>query len=814
MCIINTVKNSKIKSENLKSDLNRKNFKRMVTCGLLPLVLLAGCASGRDNLSLAKEYGHKSKTFYHKAIQEYKKLITRSERNDEAFLELGKLYFQNGDFSQAIQYLSQSRTRGARKLMAISFYKLNQFTEALGSFEREGCGQDGECLYYYGLTSERLNLYDQAIKIYREIKDRPFNHLAIDRLKEISRFSQEINLSDLDQDTQKMIQAAPEKEDFPEASAIILLADEAMEVSPEQSAVYNLRAVIKILDERGKKNFSEVIIGYDSTYERPQLEYARTIKPDGRVIRVGKKHIRDVTKYLNFPLYSNARALIISMPEVSQGAVIEYKLKIHKNRLINKKDFVLSYWIQENEPIIKANFKVIIPEGKDLNIRSLNEGYNYFGAKLEPEVFQASGKIVYEWKLENVPQIIPESNMPTLTKIDPVVLLSTFDSWDTVYKWWWGLAQDKIRADSQIRQKVRELIDGLDSQEEKARAIYNFCAQKIRYVAVEYGQAGYEPHRASDIFFNKYGDCKDQAILLVTMMREAGISAHPVLIGTDDHFNLIEDFPAPLFDHCIAAVRLKDEDIFLDPTAQTCSFGDLPLGDQERKVLIFRDDESYDIKSTPLYSSQHNRVVHILDIILDESEAMQANKEVFSYGFYNQLQRAWLIYTQPEQIRQTLEETIQEISLGARLNEYRVDNLEDLDKDLVLSYNFQGPEYWTRAGNLRILPQLANLDSSLAVKESRVYPLDFELCDTEEKYFKINLPPGYKIKYLPQAIELDNEWINFNCDYSSQEGIIYFKQKRSLKKKNIDIKEYLEFKESYQDLLRRIKQRIVLEKEG
>jgi hypothetical protein len=774
-------------------------------------IILAGCAA-KGEINLAKEYTNKSKGFYKKAIEEYNNLISKDKAGDQTYLEFGRLYFAGGDFQEAIKQLSKSESEEAGKLIAISFYKLGQFTQALGFFERLGFLEDNNYLYHYGLTCEKLNLYDQAIKIYGKIKNKPYGLLAKNRLNIISRFNQTKTLADLDSSIREIVQNAPGKEVFPQASAIILLAQEIMEVSSQQTAVYDLHAVIKILDERGKENFSEVIIGYDSTYERPELEYARTLKPDGEVVPVGKKHVRDVAKYLNFPLYSNARALIISMPEITEGAVIEYKLKIYKNRLINKDDFVLSYWIQENEPVLRANFKIIVPQGQDLNTRILNEEYNDFQAKLEPVILKESDKVIYEWKFKNIPQIIPEPNMARLTEIDPAILISTFDSWDAVYKWWWGLANDKIQADKNIKQQIRELIDGLETKQEKMKAIYNFCAQKIRYVAVEYGQAGYEPHQAADIFLNKYGDCKDQAVLLVTMLREAGIEAYLVLIGTKDHFNLAKDFPAPLFNHCIAVVELGEENIFLDPTAQTCSFNDLPLGDQERRVLIFKDD-AYDIKTTPLYPAEHNRVVHIFDIEVNESEGIQVKKEVFSYGFYNQVQRAWLIYTQPEQIRQALEETIQEISVGSRLEGYKIENLQDLNKDVILRYNFQGPEYWTQAGNLRILPQLTSLDSSLAVKESRNYPIDFELCDTEERYFKIILPAAYSIKYLPEDINLDNLWMEFSSNYTSEGNTVYFKQKRVLKKKDIDRQEYSEFKKFYQDLARRIKQRIVLEEE-
>ncbi len=299
----------------------------------------------------------------------------------------------------------------------------------------------------------------------------------------------------------------------------------------------------------------------------------------------------------------------------------------------------------------------------------------------------------------------------------------------------------------------------------------------------------------------------------MTMLRQANFLAYPVLIGTKDYFNLLEDFPSVLFNHCIACVELDGKYIFLDPTLETCPFRDLPLDDQDRKVLIFKED-GFDIQTTPLFAAEHNRIERKLKIEIDEGENIHALREVFSFGFYNQMQRAWLLYTQPEMIRQVLEEIIQEISIGSKLKEYKIENLENLNKSVILRYTFQGPEYWTEAGNLRILPQLASLDNSIAAKESRDYPIDLELFDTEELYFEITFPSTFKIKYLPKGFLVKNQWLEFNCHYSHQGNTIYFRQMRILKKKEINVLEYPEFKKFYQNLLRQIKQRIVLEREG
>jgi len=184
-------------------------------------------------------------------------------------------------------------------------------------------------------------------------------------------------------------------------------------------------------------------------------------------------------------------------------------------------------------------------------------------------------------------------------------------------------------------------------------------------------------------------------VLLVTMLKEAGFQAYPVLIATREYYNLNEDFPSVMFNHCIAAVSYNKELVFLDPTAETCPFGDLPRGDQKRRVLVFQE-EGYKIENTPDYAAGHNLIKQEINIKVNNEEGITADKKISVYGVYDQGQRFWLLYTPPQLVEETLKEKIQEVSIGAQLDNYEIKNLNDLNIPVSLSYKLT-------AGN--ILPQ-------------------------------------------------------------------------------------------------------------
>lgn len=786
----------------------RQNLKLSMTLFLCLSVFYA-CAE-KDEVAGIQKYAQKSQTYYKNAVSKYEELIRQDKDVGRALFGLGKLYYEHGEFKEAIEAFKKLDTAQAKKFLAISYYRAGDFTAALEIFNRNDI-PDGEYTYYYGLTCEKLNLFDQALEHYKKIQSGDFASLAGARIDQIEKRGKGNLIKDVDPQAAEILSSAPPARDYPQAGALVLWCDEKIEITPENTRLTELHYIIKILNERGKDSFAETAIEYDSTFDKVELQYARTIRPDGQVVEVGRRHIRDVSKYLNFPLYSNARAYIISFPEVAEGACIEYKVKISRSKLVNEKDIVLGYMAQSSEPIISASFTLVLPKKNPAHIKIVNQKFNDFSAELNPQTEEREGRLVYTWQFKDIPQIISEPGMPPLPKINPTILISTFDDWKEIYSWWQSLAKDRLEADAAIKGQVKLLTKEQFSPEEKIRAIYNFCAQKIRYVAVEYGDAGYQPHNAADIFKFKYGDCKDQAVLLVTMLREAGFSAWPVLIPTQENYNLNKDFPAMLFNHAIAAVALDGEIVFLDPTAETCSFGDLPQMDQGRGVLIFKE-EDYEIGQTPLLPAQHNLLSRRTNIKVKSNGSITAARDIISTGIYDQAQRYWLLYTQPELIEQSLQSKIQEFSIGAKLEKYHIEHLADLNTPVYLTYAFQGPEYLTSAGNLRVMPQLAFFDVSLVSKDKRKYPIDFSILDVDESILTVEIPPDFIVKYLPQGIVKDSPWIKCMVEYYFQDNKLSFRQRTELKKTEISENDYPVFKSLLEGLAKKAKERIVLER--
>ncbi|MGH9363045.1 MAG: transglutaminase domain-containing protein, partial [Thermoanaerobaculia bacterium] len=157
------------------------------------------------------------------------------------------------------------------------------------------------------------------------------------------------------------------------------------------------------------------------------------------------------------------------------------------------------------------------------------------------------------------------------------------------------------RADEAVRRRAGELIAGVAGRRERLAALVDFARRQVRYVAVEVGIGGYRPYPPAAVLGRGWGDCKDKAVLLIELLREAGIEAFPALLRAGESGRLDRDFPAPdQFNHLIVAVPadglgLAPDDpvaggyLFVDPTQTRGGLRWLSPWLQDQDALVVRE---------------------------------------------------------------------------------------------------------------------------------------------------------------------------------------------------------------------------------
>ena len=207
----------------------------------------------------------------------------------------------------------------------------------------------------------------------------------------------------------------------------------------------------------------------------------------------------------------------------------------------------------------QSHYSLQLPAGWEFKVSWLNH----------PEVRPAeSGNNLWQWNLSDVTAIRNEAAMPPLQGVVGQMIVTFFPAggraangfatWDDMGKWYSTLLSGRIEASPQIQQQVVTVASGKSTPLAKMQAIAQFVQHDIRYVAIELGIGGWQPHPASDVFSHHYGDCKDKATLMRSMLSEIGIDSFHVVINTERGAVTPETPAHHGFNHAILAVKLPE----------------------------------------------------------------------------------------------------------------------------------------------------------------------------------------------------------------------------------------------------------------
>jgi hypothetical protein len=132
-----------------------------------------------------------------------------------------------------------------------------------------------------------------------------------------------------------------------------------------------------------------------------------------------------------------------------------------------------------------------------------------------------------------------------------------------------------MQDDGTLAKAAAQATVGLTTTLDKVKAIHRLVVEKTRYVGLEFGIHGYKPYKSTQVFQRRFGDCKDKATLIMTLLRSVGVDSELVLLRTR-RGGRIDETPASLavFDHAIAYVPALD--LYLDGTAEFSGLASCP----------------------------------------------------------------------------------------------------------------------------------------------------------------------------------------------------------------------------------------------
>ncbi len=245
---------------------------------------------------------------------------------------------------------------------------------------------------------------------------------------------------------------------------------------------------------------------------------------------------------------------ILRIPAPDPGNIIGYEYEVEEQPF-----FLQEFWhFQETDPVRESHYSLQLPAGWEYKASWLNHE--------EVSATTAAGNIS-QWVVHDVKEIRREPDMPPrdgvagfmiISLFPPGGVLNGFANWNEMGRWYANLIGSRVEASPEIKQQVNALTASETTTLEKMQTLATFVQRDVRYVGIELGIGGYQPHPAAEVFAHRYGDCKDKATLLRSMLREIGIDSYHVVIYTERGAVTPKTPAHNGFNHVITAIELPD----------------------------------------------------------------------------------------------------------------------------------------------------------------------------------------------------------------------------------------------------------------
>jgi hypothetical protein len=562
--------------------------------------------------------------------------------------------------------------------------------------------------------------------------------------------------------------------------AVLLYSEKTVTVVSADKIKTTVREAYKIL-RPGGRDYGVVAVSFNA-HEKITAIRGWCIPAQGKDYEVKDKDAVEISlpKVEGSELVSDVKDKVLRIPASDPGNIIGYEYEQEAQ------PYVLQdvWFFQETSPVREAHYSLQLPQGWEYKATWLN----YPEAKASQTGNQA------QWVVSDVKGIRHEDYMPPWPGVAGQMIVSFFppggsaqnkgfQDWQQMGIWYQALLSGRSDASPEIKQKVVALTGSAGTPLDKMKALAGFAQKDIRYVAIELGIGGWQPHAAAEVFTHRYGDCKDKVTLMSAMLREIGVENYYVVINSE-RGSVMPQTPAHMggFDHVIIAIKLAADMtdsslvatmvhpklgkiLFFDPTDEMTPFGQLSGALQANYGLLVAPDGG-ELIELPQLPPGTNGIWRTAKLSLSAAGTLSGDVDEVRVGDRAAAQR-WALRTVTKDADRIkpIESLLSQSLTTFQITKATIGNLQLTDKAFMYDYSLVAQNYAKTAGNLLLVrPRVLGNKSSdlLETKESRKFPVEFDGPSRDTDTFEITLPQGYEVDDLPPPVNADYSFASYH----------------------------------------------------
>lgn len=316
--------------------------------------------------------------------------------------------------------------------------------------------------------------------------------------------------------------------------------------------------------------------------ERPVLQ-AKVTTPDGRTLTLDPKTITEAAAPHGSSTFSDRRMVRAPLPGVVKGAKIERTVISNMHRPLvsgaGANGIIPLGW---SVPVGRVVVVLDAPTSMPLSHRV--EGL----PGLKPKTRVEGDRTILTFERENVAAFHTEDGAPWFDPYWPTLAYGSGASWKATAGAYAKIVEPLLDP-APVAANAREAIGDARTDADKVNRIAGWVHRRVRYAAIELGEASMVPTAPKVTLERGYGDCKALSALVVAMARAVDVEADVAVLLASNDTDIGELTPGfGAFNHAI--VRVDGDQVgWLDPTWEVLGLGELPPADQARRALRIRD---------------------------------------------------------------------------------------------------------------------------------------------------------------------------------------------------------------------------------
>ncbi len=531
---------------------------------------------------------------------------------------------------------------------------------------------------------------------------------------------------------------------------------------------------VHIQSQAGLQQFGLLSFPYASANSTMEIVYVRVTKPDHRLIETPAENSLDMPSEITrqAPFYSDQKEKQVAVKGLEIGDTVEYRYRSQTTTPLDPGQFWYAYNFLEAGIVLSETLKISFPSGRYVQVVS---------PKFKPAIANENGNAVYTWQtahLENRSKDA-EVNSPDPDEPDRAsVQLTTFKNWNEAGQWFRSLAAPRAAVTPDVRQKAEELTRTAKTESEKIESIYHYVSTNFRYIGIALGIGRIQPHAATDVLTNDYGDCKDKHTLFAALLAAIGVKAYPALISSAGKID--PAFPSiSQFDHVITALPRENGFLFLDTTPEVAPFGYLIAGLRDKQALVIPDDGQAQLVKTPPDPPFKSFMTFESEGTLNEAGTFDAKMQITLRGDAELLYRYAFRRAGQPQWKDVMQKASSFLNFGGTVSDVALSPLDATDAPFHIEYNYSRKEFgdWENRRITLPCPPMF-LPDPPAEADAAKHPKPIELGSPFDALYRgtVKLPSNSHPHLLP-SLDLHEAFADYHSAYSVSNGVLHFERR-------------------------------------